>query len=112
MGVCDVAASNLTIIYVAVTSFVKAYEVLYGRRFSGVFVVTVSTTLVALILVATLMWDLSRKISKCVFVDQHPRTSQHNTMSYCKGGICWHGVADRSPVSQLHFKLPLHLPHI
>lgn len=109
MGVCDVMLSNLTLVYVAVTFCVKAYEALNGGGYGGVFVVIVSTTLVALILVATLTWDLSRKFNKCVVVvdQQQPRT-----MSYCKGGICWHGVMDRSTASQIRFKIPHHLPHV
>lgn len=106
MGVCDVVASNLTLIYVAVLACVKAYSIVNGRSYGGGFVVTVSTTLVALILVTTLMWDLSRKVKYCVCatcddrIQKHPRT--------CKGGICWHGVAERSPASQVCFKLPHH----
>nr|XP_004499284.1 uncharacterized protein LOC101498178 isoform X1 [Cicer arietinum] len=100
MGVCDIVASNLTIIYVAVTAFVKAYGILNGRNYSGVFVVTVSTSLVALILFATLMMDLCRKFNNKLLIvgEHHPRTS-HREMS-CKGGICWHGVAERLPASQ------------
>lgn len=110
MGVCDVVVSNFTLIYVIVTFCVKGYEILNGGNYGGVFVVIVSTTLVALILVATLTWDLSRKFNKCMtVVDQQ---QQPRTMSYCKGGICWHGGMDRSPASQIQFKIPHHLPHV
>ncbi|KAL5072194.1 hypothetical protein RYX36_023081 [Vicia faba] len=111
MGVCDVVLRNLTLLYVVVTFCVKGYEVLNGGSYGGVFVVFVSTTLVALILVATLTWDLSRKFNKCTMfvVDQQ---HQSRTLSYCKGGICWHGVMDRSAAPQIRFKIPHHLPHV
>lgn len=110
MGACDVVASNISMIYVGVMVGVKAYGVVYGRNYSGGYVVIVSTTLVTLMLLATLTWDLSRK-AKDVFVGDHhhhPRT--HQEMS-CKGGICWHGVAERSPASHVRFRLPQHVPH-
>ncbi|KAK7280757.1 hypothetical protein RJT34_25824 [Clitoria ternatea] len=108
MAISDYVVSNLMIIYVAVIACIKAYGLLCGRSFSGGFVLVVSTTVVALILVATLTWDVFRKATYAFTTEhEHPR----HTHEVCKGGICWHGVAVRSPASQVRFRLPHHLPY-
>ncbi|XP_004500934.2 uncharacterized protein [Cicer arietinum] len=101
MAISDTVVSNLTTIYVAVITCMKAYGFLCGRSFNGAYVVMISTTVVALILMTTLTWDLSRKATYA-FNRDHP----HNHVMMCKGGICWHGVAVRSPASELRFRLP------
>ncbi|KAI9113200.1 hypothetical protein K1719_015725 [Acacia pycnantha] len=61
MAVSDTVVGNLTTIYVALIAAIKAYGLVCGRSFSGGFVVIVSSTLVGLVLVATLTWDVSRR---------------------------------------------------
>ncbi|KAK7321810.1 hypothetical protein VNO77_32772 [Canavalia gladiata] len=110
MAVSDAVVSNLTTVYVAIIACIKVYGFLCGRSFSGGFVLLVSTTVVALILVATLTWDVSRKATYAFAGDQ-PQLQQQHVHEVCKGGICWHGVAVRSPASQVRFRLPQHLPY-
>ncbi|CAJ2675769.1 unnamed protein product [Trifolium pratense] len=110
MGACDIVASNLTIFYLAIIVCLKIYGVCYNFMF----VLTLSTTILAFIFVATLIWDLFQKFSTnpscCVFVPEQEQ-EQPRTMSSCKGGICWHGVADHYPASKMRLKIPLRLPH-
>ncbi|CAJ1972557.1 unnamed protein product [Sphenostylis stenocarpa] len=113
MAVSDAVVSNLTVLYVAVIACIKAYGFVCGRSFGGAFVLLVSTATVALILVATLTWDVSRKATYA-FAPDHPPPPYpppHHAHEPCKGGICWHGVAVRSPASQVRFRLPPNLPH-
>ncbi|XP_027333055.1 uncharacterized protein LOC113847921 [Abrus precatorius] len=110
MAVSDAVVSNLTSIYVAVIACIKAYGFLCGRSFGGGFVLVVSTAVVALILVSTLTWDVSRKATYA-FAGDHPPQPPPHVHEVCKGGICWHGVAVRSPASQVRFRLPQHLPY-
>ncbi|GAU12266.1 hypothetical protein TSUD_02330 [Trifolium subterraneum] len=109
MGACDIVASNLTIIYLATLVCLKIYGVVHGWTYGFIFATTCSTTIVAFILVATLMWDLFQKFisTSCVFVPEQPPT-----ISSCKGGICWHGVAERYPASKMSIKLPRRLLHV
>ncbi|XP_015884846.1 uncharacterized protein LOC107420407 [Ziziphus jujuba] len=107
MAVSDAVVANLTTIYVAVIAGIKVYGLVLGRSFGGGFVLIVSTILVGLILIATLTWDVSRKATYAVSRD-HRRVHVHEM---CKGGICWHGVAVRSPASQVRFRLPQQLPY-
>ncbi|XP_061363694.1 uncharacterized protein LOC133307232 [Gastrolobium bilobum] len=107
MAISDIVVSNFTTIYVAVIACIKAYGVACGRSFSGGFMLIVSTTVVVVILVATLTWDVSRKAMYAFAGDHY----QLHTQEMCKGGICWHGVAVRSPASQVRFRLPRHVPY-
>ncbi|KAE9620970.1 hypothetical protein Lal_00019258 [Lupinus albus] len=113
MAVSDSVVSNLTLIYVAVIASIKVFGLICGRSFTSTFVLILSTTLVALILVLTLMWDVSRKATYAFAGDHllHPHPLHRRHRETCKGGICWHGVAVRSPASQLRFRLPQHLPY-
>ncbi|KAL3603269.1 hypothetical protein D5086_004128 [Populus alba] len=95
MALSDAVIGNLTTIYVAVIAGIKAYGLVCGRSFSGVFVLIVSTAVVGLILIGTLTWDISRKAMYAISQDR-----VNNVHEMCKGGICWHGVAVRSPASQ------------
>ena len=101
MALSDAVIGNLTTIYVAVIAGIKAYGLVCGRSFSGVFVLIVSTAVVGLILIGTLTWDISRKAMYAISQDR-----VNNVHEMCKGGICWHGVAVRSPASQVRFRLP------
>ncbi|KAL9395504.1 hypothetical protein Peur_009757 [Populus x canadensis] len=101
MALSDAVIGNLTTIYVAVIAGIKAYGLVCGRSFSGVFVLIVSTAVVSLILIGTLTWDISRKAMYAISQDR-----VNNVHEMCKGGICWHGVAVRSPASQVRFRLP------
>lgn len=103
MALCDAVVGNLATIYVAVIAGIKACGLVSGRSFSAGFVLIVSTAVVGLILIGTLTWDLSRKATYAV--------SKEHTHEMCKGGICWHGVAVKSPASQVRFRLPQQIPY-
>ncbi|GKU90114.1 hypothetical protein SLEP1_g4154 [Rubroshorea leprosula] len=103
MAISDAVIGNLTPIYVAVIAGIKAYGLVTGRSFSGVFVLIVSTAVVGVILIGTLTWDVLRKATYAVSRD-HVHVHE-----MCKGGICWHGVAVRSPASQVRVRLPQQL---
>lgn len=102
MTVSDAVVGNLTAIYVAVIAAVKAYGVICDRSFGGAFVLIVSTAVVGLILIATLAWDVSHKAKHVVLRD--------HVHEMCSGGICWHGVAIKSPASEVRFHLPQQHP--
>ncbi|WCJ35084.1 hypothetical protein M5689_016352 [Euphorbia peplus] len=102
MAVSDAVTANLTTIYVAIIAGIKAYGLVSGRSFSGGFVLILSTAVVGLILIASLTWDVSRKATYAISRDHI------HVHEMCKGGICWHGVAVRSPASQVRFRLPQH----
>ncbi|KAG5018213.1 hypothetical protein JHK82_014159 [Glycine max] len=95
MAISDAVARNFSTIFVGLMACFEAYGFASGRRFSGGYVVIVSTAAVILFLVATLTWDVSRKAT-CAFHRDHADSQE----DVCKGGICWHGVAPRSPASQ------------
>ncbi|KAI4339935.1 hypothetical protein MLD38_024819 [Melastoma candidum] len=99
MALSDAVVSNLTSIYVAVIALVKAYGLMFGRSFGGGFVLAASTVAVGIILVCTLAWDVSQKAT-------HVISRDHRGREACRGGICWHGVAVKSPASQVRFWLP------
>ncbi|KAJ4825136.1 hypothetical protein Tsubulata_026445 [Turnera subulata] len=101
MAISDAVIGNLTTIYVAVIAGMKVCGLVCGRNFSGGFVLVASTTVVGLILVATLAWDVSRKATYAISRDHHIHAHE-----MCRGGICWHGVAVKSPASQVRFRLP------
>ncbi|KAE9617251.1 hypothetical protein Lal_00034855 [Lupinus albus] len=109
MAVSDSVVSNLTMIYMALILCIKAYGLICGRSFTGTFILILSTTLIALILILTLTWDVSRKATYAFGAGDHLQIHHHHHT--CKGGICLHGVAVRSPASQLRFRLPQHLPY-
>ncbi|MBA0567518.1 hypothetical protein Golob_005072 [Gossypium lobatum] len=110
MAISDVVVGNLLIIYLAVIAGIKAYGLVCGRNFGGWFVLMASTTVVGLILVGALTWDVSRKATQAISgEDQDAGSLQVHEM--CKGGICWHGVAVRFPASQLRFSLPQQIPY-
>lgn len=102
MALSDAVAANLTTVYLAVIAAMKAYGLASGRIFAGGVVLLVSTAVVGLILVGALAWDLWRKAT--------PALSSDGIGEMCRGGICWHGVAVRSPASQVRFRLPQQNP--
>ncbi|KAJ8762334.1 hypothetical protein K2173_007492 [Erythroxylum novogranatense] len=103
MAISDAVVANLTAVYVAVIAGIKAYGlVVCDRNFSCGFLLVLSTTLVGVILIGTLTWDVSRKATSAV------SRGRVHADEMCKGGICWHGVAVRSPASQVRFRLPQH----
>ncbi|XWS25928.1 hypothetical protein CRYUN_Cryun27aG0109400 [Craigia yunnanensis] len=108
MAISDVVIGNLMMIYVAVIAGIKAYGLVCGRSFSGGFVLIVSSTVVVFILVGTLTWDVTRKATYAISRDKAASVHVHEM---CKGGICWHGVAVRSPASQVRFRLPQQIPY-
>ncbi|MED6162477.1 hypothetical protein PIB30_070819 [Stylosanthes scabra] len=111
--ISDRVVSNLTSIYLAVIACMKVYGVACGHNLGGAFVVMLlSSMFVVLILVAALAWDLSRKPTYAYAFTTTASTSNNSHHHLiCKGGICWHGVAVRSPASQVRFSLPRHLPY-
>ncbi|XP_076907911.1 uncharacterized protein LOC143564556 [Bidens hawaiensis] len=90
MPVSDIIVNNLTILYITLIVFIKCYAYLTGRCYGGAAVLVLSTTVVGVLLVVTLTWDVSRKLAH----------------EMCRGGICWHGVAVKSPASHVRFRLP------
>ncbi|KAI3750750.1 hypothetical protein L2E82_21544 [Cichorium intybus] len=103
MAISDMVVSNLTILYLVVIAALKVYGLLNGRCYGGVTVLILSTAAVGVLLVVALTWDLSRKVATCVVVDRRDEEVPHEL---CRGGICWHGVAVKSPASQVRFRLP------
>ncbi|KAL5557862.1 hypothetical protein UlMin_034073 [Ulmus minor] len=106
MAVSDAVVGNLTTIYVVLIVAIKTYGLVFGRSFGGGFVLVLSTIIVGFVLIGTLTWDVSRKATYAVLGDSHQHVHVHEI---CKGGICWHGVAVRSPASQVRFRLPQQL---
>lgn len=104
MAISDAVVANLTTLYLAVIAVVKVYALAAGRSFTGICVLLISTAVVALILICTLTWDVSRKATYALAKIDHEHES-------CRGGICWHGVAVRSPASQVRFRLPRQHPN-
>uniref|UniRef100_A0A5B7BHK5 Transmembrane protein n=1 Tax=Davidia involucrata TaxID=16924 RepID=A0A5B7BHK5_DAVIN len=105
MAISDAVVGNLTILYLAAIAAIKVYGLAAGRSFTGVFVLLISTTVVGILLIATLTWDVFRK-AKYTLAHDHA-----NEICRCRGGICWHGVAVRSPASQIRFRLPQQQPY-
>ncbi|KAL0438405.1 UNVERIFIED_CONTAM: hypothetical protein Slati_2323500 [Sesamum latifolium] len=99
MAISDAVVGNLTTLYLVVIAAMKAYGLAVGRSFSGVCVLVLSTAVVALILIASLTWDVWRKATRAL-------TTRDHGHEMCRGGICWHGVAVKSPASQVRFRLP------
>ncbi|PSR99578.1 Proline-rich protein [Actinidia chinensis var. chinensis] len=114
MGVSDVVAGNLTTLYLVVIAAMKAHGLATGQGFSGGFVLLVSTAVVGVVLIVSVIWDVSRKAAKALTRDRDrdsDRDRGAGVAETCRGGICWHGVAVRSPASQLRLRLPQHHPH-
>lgn len=107
MAISDAVVANLTTIYLAVIAAMKAYGLVAGRSFTGIFVLAASTAVVGVVLVAALTWDVSRKATHAAAVAHSRDVHLPDT---CRGGICWHGVAVKSPASQVWFRLPQHHP--
>uniref|UniRef100_A0A5B7C8E4 Uncharacterized protein n=1 Tax=Davidia involucrata TaxID=16924 RepID=A0A5B7C8E4_DAVIN len=103
MAISDTVVGNLTTLYLAVIAAIKVYGLAAGRSFTGVFVLLISTIVVGVILIGTLTWDVSRKATYALACNR--------ANEICRGGICWHGVAVRSPASQVRFRLPHQHPH-
>ncbi|KAL3639051.1 hypothetical protein CASFOL_016958 [Castilleja foliolosa] len=102
MAISNAVAGNLTTIYLVVIAAMKAYGLAVGRSFSGVYVLILSTAVVAAILIGSLTWDVSRKVTQALMA------TRDHAHEMCRGGICWHGVAVKSPASQVRFRLPQH----
>lgn len=103
MAITDVVVGNLTTLYLAMIAVIKAYGFATGRSFAGAYVLIISTAVLGFILIVTLTWDVSRKATYVL-------TPDHGH-EMCGGGICWHGVAVKSPASELRFRLPQHQPY-
>ncbi|KAL9244034.1 hypothetical protein vseg_017851 [Gypsophila vaccaria] len=103
MAVSDAVVGNITTLYLAIIGSIKAYALITGQTYTGPFVLAASTAAVALLLVASLTWDVSRKAAPSSLASPSPSSSATET---CRGGICWHGVAVKSPASQVWFRLP------
>ncbi|KAJ4962720.1 hypothetical protein NE237_022659 [Protea cynaroides] len=92
MGISDTVLANLTSLYLVAIVGIKAYGVISGKNFTGGFLLVSSTIVMGAILAGTLTWDVSRKATHALCRDP--------MIERCRGGICWHGVAVRSPMSQ------------
>ncbi|KAK6792700.1 hypothetical protein AABB24_028820 [Solanum stoloniferum] len=115
MAISDTVVGNLTTLYLLVIAAMKAYGLMTGRSYGGVFVLIVSTAVVGSVLILSLTWDVSRKVTRCAstpdrHLTQNRNQPRHHSDELCRGGICWHGVAVRSPASQFRFRLPQHHP--
>ncbi|KAK8580038.1 hypothetical protein V6N13_143176 [Hibiscus sabdariffa] len=108
MAISDAVIGNLMMIYLAVIAGIKVYGLVSGRSFGGGFVLLVSSAVVGFILVGTLTWDVTRKVTYAISGDH---TASVPVQEMCKGGICWHGVAVRSPASQVRFRIPQQTPY-
>lgn len=106
MAISDVVAANLTTLYLVVIAAMKAYGLTTGRNFTGAFVLIASTAVVAVILIVSLTWDVSRKAADALTPRDRVLNSGAHEHEMCRGGICWHGVAVKSPASQVRFRLP------
>ncbi|GER47438.1 homeobox-leucine zipper family protein /lipid-binding START domain-containing protein [Striga asiatica] len=106
MAISDAVVGNLTTLYLAVIAATKAYGLATGRTFSGGCVILLSTAAVASILVASLAWDVSRKAARALVAASAAAAADGGGHGACRGGICWHGVADRSPAAQVRFRVP------
>ncbi|KAI3757265.1 hypothetical protein L6452_04799 [Arctium lappa] len=102
MAISDMVVGNLTILYLAVIAAIKVYGQLSGRCYGGASVLILSTAAVVVLLVVSLTWDVSRKVATCTAVVRGDDVAHE----MCRGGICWHGVAVKSPASQVRFRLP------
>ncbi|KAD4583966.1 hypothetical protein E3N88_21567 [Mikania micrantha] len=102
-SISDMVVGNMTIVYLTVIAAIKGYGYLTGRCYGGAAVLVLSTAVVGLVLVAALTWDVSRKVVTCAMVTRRDDDVAHEM---CRGGICWHGVAVKSPASQVRFRLP------
>ncbi|KAL1533345.1 hypothetical protein AAHA92_33240 [Salvia divinorum] len=101
MTISNAVIGNLMTIYLVVFAAMKAYGLALGRSFGGGYVLALSTAAVAFILIGSLTWDVSRKATQALMARDHPH-------EMCRGGICWHGVAAKSPASEVRFRLPHH----
>ncbi|XP_027148933.1 uncharacterized protein LOC113749404 [Coffea eugenioides] len=109
MAISDAVVGNLTTLYLVVIAALKAYGLASGKSFGGGFVLLASTAVVGVLLIASLTWDVSRKATYAL--TRHDRSNstsggRHDGHEMCRGGICWHGVAVKSPASQVRFRLP------
>ncbi|CAH8386281.1 unnamed protein product [Eruca vesicaria subsp. sativa] len=118
MCLSDAVLRNLVTVYVAVIIAIKVYGTVSGTSFGAGFVVVVSVTAVGVLLAVTLAWDVTRRATDAVsrynrvgVEDLSHRNHHDGVGGVCKGGICWHGVAVRSPASQVRFRLPQHIPY-
>nr|GFD57750.1 uncharacterized protein [Tanacetum cinerariifolium] len=85
--------NNLTIFYLALIAIIKVSGEMSGRSYGGAAVLVLSTAVVGVVLVGTLMWDVSRKVAATCRVVGGGDVAH----KMCRGGICWHGVAVKSP---------------
>ncbi|KAL3351636.1 hypothetical protein AABB24_019954 [Solanum stoloniferum] len=113
MAISDKVTANLTTLYLAIIGAMKAYGLITGRNFTGCFVLILSTAAVALVLILTLTWDIYIKARNVRVRHNRPdrinyqnQQQQHTSHEFCRGGICWHGVAVSSPASHFRFRLP------
>ncbi|CAH2036757.1 unnamed protein product [Thlaspi arvense] len=118
MALADALLANLATFYLAMIFIIKAYGLITGRNFGAGVLVIASMTVVVVVLVLTLAWDVSRRAAGGItrynrrggetLNERHHNESGRGS---CKGGICWHGLAVRSQASKVHFRLPQHIPY-
>ncbi|KAK1431341.1 hypothetical protein QVD17_07798 [Tagetes erecta] len=102
MPISDIIVTNFTIFYLTIIVLIKCYAYLTGRSYGGAAVLILSTVVVTVVLVVALMWDLCRKVVTYTAVVSCNDVAHE----MCRGGICWHGVAVKSPASEVRFSLP------
>ncbi|CAN7130391.1 unnamed protein product [Brassica rapa subsp. narinosa] len=117
MALPDAVLGNHATIYVGVIIVIKLYGLVSGTSFSAGFIFVVSVTAVGVLFGVALAWDVTRRAADAVSrynrvsVEDLSHRHSHDGGGICKGGICWHGVAVRSPASQVRFSLPQHVPY-
>lgn len=106
MAISDTVAGNLVRIYLGVIAAMKAYGLVTGRSFTGVFVLVASTAVVVLVFIASLAWDVWRKAT-C----SNKSRDRRRPRRLCRGGICWHGATVRPPCYTVRVTVPRDQPH-
>lgn len=108
MNFSDAVVGHFTTLYLLVIAVMKAYGLATGKSYSGCCVLLSSTLVVMVILLLSLAWDVSTKVAHAVVAARGDHEHHHHGHEMCRGGICWHGVAVKSPASQVRFRLPQH----
>ncbi|KAI3696062.1 hypothetical protein L1987_79071 [Smallanthus sonchifolius] len=103
MAVSDAVVRNFMMLYLTAIAAIKGYGQLTGRSYGGASVLIISTAAVGVLLLGALTWDVCRKAATYAVVTRVGDEVEHEM---CRGGICWHGVAVKSPASQLRLRLP------
>ncbi|XP_047326913.1 uncharacterized protein LOC124930628 [Impatiens glandulifera] len=109
MAISDIVAGNLTRLYLLLITAIKVYGLVYNRSFTGVFVLFASTATLTVLLIGTLVYDVSRKAAKALTAARLGSIVADRSQlkkEICRGGICWHRMVFGSPISQVIYGIP------